>query len=92
MLTASFAIGTGTREVRIPESIKGQAVVVGVDEAGRGPVLGPMVYSAAFWPLALAECEDCDEVVTAGVCGMHVLTLWIDCVMLSLRSHGSGGV
>jgi hypothetical protein len=57
MLTASLQIETGTREVRIPECIKGQAVVVGVDEAGRGPVLGPMVYSAAFWPLSMAECE-----------------------------------
>jgi ribonuclease H2 subunit A len=36
--------------VWIPPSLEGQELVVGVDEAGRGPVIGPLIYTIAFWP------------------------------------------
>ena len=45
----------GLPRSRYPESCKGVDIVIGVDEAGRGCVLGSLLYCAAFWPLSEHE-------------------------------------
>ncbi|KAL4801440.1 ribonuclease H-like domain-containing protein [Aspergillus unguis] len=60
-----------TQDTSNPES---DYLILGIDEAGRGPVLGPMVYSAFYLPnslhhslLAKEHSFDDSKVLTAGV-------------------------
>eukprot|EP01041_Mallomonas_annulata_P012284 gene12284-25837_t len=41
--------------VRVPDTCRGVDIVIGIDEAGRGPVLGSLIYCAAFWPVSENE-------------------------------------
>lgn len=49
---------TETYVSQVPASVEGGTtpIVVGVDEAGRGPIFGSMVYSAAYMPESFANC------------------------------------
>uniref|UniRef100_A0A6V1NB11 Ribonuclease n=1 Tax=Heterosigma akashiwo TaxID=2829 RepID=A0A6V1NB11_HETAK len=48
---------------------KGPECILGIDEAGRGPVMGPMVYGAAYWSKA-----DDEEISAMGFDDSKALT------------------
>ncbi len=59
----------------VPASAAIGPLVVGIDEAGRGPALGPMVYAAAFWDESMESANNKNNVsLPSGLTDSKALT------------------
>lgn len=78
--TQSALLKSYTYATPLPTGLeKDQECILGVDEAGRGPVLGPMVYGICYCPLAKK-----DELADLGFAGTAV---WLTALFFLFYVH-----
>lgn len=78
-LTASYTYHS-------PQPTSEGPYILGVDEAGRGPVLGPLVYGVAYCPASYQEKLDGLGFAGQDLLSLHSLTLLMKlCALVSDR-------
>jgi len=84
-------------ELATPDALRGVPLEMGIDEAGRGPVLGPMVYGCAFaavgfdWPDSVDDSKKLSPGDRkAGLAELHALPVGIGTRVLSAVEISAG--